>query len=231
MGKDEITVIIVVKNGEKYLETAIKSVLSQSVKPAEILLIDGQSSDRSVEIAKAYPEINVLIQEKTGLANARNLGIQSAKSDLITFLDHDDYWPQDKLKIQFEEFSKSTDLKYCYGQVQLFLEEGAELRYGFEKEHFNKDWVGRTPGTLMARKSLFDEIGMFNPGYSIACDVDWFTRAADLKKETVFISEILLHKRVHHSNLSADVKTNKAELFRVIKESLNRQHKKEVFER
>lgn len=223
MENGRVSVIIVVKNGEKYLEQAIQSVVNQTVKPFEILLVDGGSADRTLEIAGSYPEIKILIQKEKGLANARNLAIYSANCDLITFLDHDDYWPVNKLELQLEKFQKSPELQYCYGQVQLFLEKGTELRNGFEAHHFNEELVGRTPGTLMARKSLFEEIGNFDPAYSIACDVDWFTRAADFKMKCSFISEILLYKRVHYSNLSANVKRNKAELFRVIKESLKRQ--------
>lgn len=225
MERGGISVIIVVKNGEKYLQKAIESVLNQAMKPDEILLVDGGSADRTLEIAGYYPEIKILIQKERGLANARNLGIYYANCDLIAFLDHDDYWPENKLEIQLEEFLKSPDLEYCYGQVQLFLEKGSDLRYGFKDHHFKEDLIGRTPGTLMAKKSLFDQIGYFDPEYSIACDVDWFTRAADLRRRAAYIPAILLHKRIHHSNLSSNVKTNKAELFKVIKESLDRQQK------
>lgn len=223
-----VSVIIVVKNGTSYLSEAIKSILKQSYKPTEILLVDGNSTDTTVKIAGSYSGITILTQENCGLANARNFGIQNATNKLIAFLDHDDIWVQTKLELQVEEFLRDSELQYCYGQVQLFLENGSNMRNGFRKQDFIRKHTGRTPGTLMVRKSLFDEIGYFDPTYSIACDVDWFTRAADYRINKVFIPKILLRKRVHSSNLSSNVKTNKKELFQVIKKSLDRQQRKGI---
>lgn len=225
MERDGVSVIIVVKNGERYLKQAIESVLNQTYRPSEILLVDGNSTDDTLKIGRSYPGINILTQSDGGLANARNFGIQHARHNFIAFLDHDDHWVPNKLEMQLDVFLQAPETQYCYGQVQLFLEEGIESRPGFEEHHFTREQIGRTPGTLIARKSLFDKIGGFDPKYSIACDVDWFTRAADLNVKSEFIPKILLHKRVHVSNLSSNVKTNKRELFRVIKESLNRQQK------
>jgi glycosyltransferase involved in cell wall biosynthesis len=223
MERDGVSVIIVVKNGEKYLRDAIESVLCQTLAPSEILLVDGRSTDGTKTIARSYPEIRILNQVKSGLANARNFGIEHAAHELIAFLDHDDLWAPNKLELQMEVFLQDPEIGYCYGQVQLFLEEGIERRAGFEEHHFRHEQIGRTPGTLIARKSLFDKIGVFDPKYAIACDVDWFTRAADLNAKAAFISEILLYKRIHATNLSSNVRTNKKELFRVIKKSLDRQ--------
>lgn len=225
MEKGKVSVVIVVKNGEKYVEKAIQSVLNQTYTPSEILLVNGKSTDQTAEIASSYSEIKIFTQKTSGLAHARNLGIEQAEGELIAFLDHDDYWVPHKLEWQVDMFLRDPELEYCYGQVQLFLEEGSQLRAGFNENYFTEGHTGRTPGTLMARKSLFEEIGGFDPKYSIACDVDWFCRAADLRAKSSFIPEILLYKRIHLTNLSSDVKTNKRELFRVIKESLDRQHK------
>ncbi|NBC67172.1 MAG: glycosyltransferase [Bacteroidetes bacterium] len=223
MQKSEISVIIVVKNGEKYLSDAIESVLNQTYLPSEILVVDGDSADRTAEIAQSFEEVTYIKQQNEGLAAARNTGINNAVGEWIAFLDHDDLWVSNKLELQVKRFEEMNDLQYCYGLVQLFVEEGVQLRNGFDESHFKEQLKGRTPGTLMARKKLFDEIGGFDTAYSIACDVDWFTRAADYKINGAFLEETLLHKRVHASNLSSKVETNRREIFRVIKNSINRQ--------
>ncbi|MDR9365457.1 MAG: glycosyltransferase family A protein [Balneolaceae bacterium] len=223
MQESEISVIIVVKNGEKYLSDAIESVLNQTYLPSEILVVDGDSADRTAEIAQSFEEVTYIKQENEGLAAARNTGINNAGGEWIAFLDHDDIWVPNKLEMQVKRLQEESDLQYCYGLVQLFVEEGVQLRNGFDESHFKEQLKGRTPGTLIARKTLFDEIGGFDKSFSIACDVDWFTRAADSKIESAFLKKTLLHKRVHTSNLSSKVETNRREIFRVIKNSINRQ--------
>ena len=85
MKRDGVSVIIVVKNGERYLKQAIESVLNQTYRPSEILLVDGNSTDDTIKIGKSYPKINILTQGNGGLANARNLGIQHASHHSVSY--------------------------------------------------------------------------------------------------------------------------------------------------
>lgn len=220
MHKPTVSVIIVVQNGERYLSEAIESVINQSYQPNEILVVDGYSTDNTAQVAKSYPFVRYLRQQGKGLANARNTGIEAATGELIAFPDHDDYWALDKLKVQMNHFINSPDIQYSYALVKLFLESGCELRSGFSQKLFKEEQVGRTPGTLIVRKFIFEQIGNFNPRFAIACDVDWFTRAKDNNIMAAFVPQVLLYKRVHNRNLSANVKINKKEIFEVIKESL-----------
>ncbi|MDZ7957760.1 MAG: glycosyltransferase family A protein [Aulosira sp. DedQUE10] len=224
MHKPTISVIIVVHNGELYLSKAIESIINQSYQPNEILLVDGYSTDNTAQIAQSYANVRYFLQQDKGLANARNAGIDHATGELIAFLDHDDYWTLDKLQVQMNYLINSPDIQYSYANVKLFLESGCQLRSGFSQKQFVEEQIGRTPGTLVVRKSLFDQIGKFNPRFAIGCDVDWFTRAKDYNIMAAFVPQVLLYKRVHGGNLSGNVKTNKKELLEVIKQSLNRQH-------
>lgn len=86
-----ISVIIPSYNQQEYLNDAIESVLSQTIKPHEIILIDDGSTDHSLEIAKKYePEIKVISQVNKGLPSARNTGIMNATGDYVLPLDADD---------------------------------------------------------------------------------------------------------------------------------------------
>lgn len=215
-----VSVIMVVQNGEKYITNAIDSVMNQSHQPDEIIVVDGISTDQTPIISRSYANIIYVKQPGTGLANARNTGIDLAKSDLVAFLDYDDLWTKDKLKIQIMEFEKNPDCQYSYGNLKLFLEPGNEARYGYTYSSFTEPKYGLTPGTLVVRKSLFQTIGNFKTEYKIGCDFEWFTRAKDLKIPFFFIPEILLLKRVHQSNLSNDAVTNRNEILNIIKQSL-----------
>jgi glycosyltransferase involved in cell wall biosynthesis len=218
-----VSVIIVVQNGERYLSQAIESVIRQTYQPIEILVVDGNSTDNTAQIAKSYPKVRYISQQGRGLANARNTGIENATGELIAFLDHDDYWVLDKLAIQLSYFIKSPKIQYSYANVRLFLESGCQLRHGFKQKQFKQEQIGRTPGTLVVRKSLFEQIGKFNPSFRIGCDVEWFVRAKDRHIVAAYIPQVLLYKRVHNNNLSRNVKTNQKEIFQVIKQSIERQ--------
>lgn len=217
--------IIVVKNGALYLSEAIESVINQTCRPDEVIVVDGASTDNTVQIARSYSEVRVIQQTDKSLANARNTGIEQSTGEFIAFLDHDDYWTLDKLETQMLSLANHPEAQYSYARVKLFLSPGYNLRPGFSQQQFEEGQVGRTPGTLIARRSLFHQIGGFNPEFSIGCDVDWFTRAKDHSIKASFIPKVLLHKRVHEGNLSGNVRANKAEILEVIKQSLVRQRR------
>ncbi|MEI6331190.1 MAG: glycosyltransferase [Pseudanabaena sp. ELA645] len=219
-----ISVIIVVQNGESYIDKAIESVISQTYKPTEILVVDGNSSDRTEEIVKTFDKVRYIKQQGSGLANARNTGIDSASEELIAFLDHDDYWTPDKLENQVSHFIDFPQIQYSYANLNFFLESGCTVPERYNNQNFYHEHIGRTPGTMIARRSLFEAIGKFDPRFRIACDADWFTRAKDNKIKVAYIPKVLLHKRIHENNLSRDIKTNKEEFLIIMKESIQRQH-------
>ena len=97
----KISVVIPVYNREETLAHAIESALSQTLKPHEVVVIDDGSSDKSAEVAEGFGDIvRVIRQENAGAAIARNVGIRHAVGDWIAFLDSDDVWDRDKLKLQ-----------------------------------------------------------------------------------------------------------------------------------
>lgn len=93
--KPTVSIIIPVYNGEKYLDTCLKSVLKQDYKEIEVILVNDESKDNSLkklkEYQKKYKNIKVLNQKNTGQAIARNNGIKKATGEYLTFLDQDDY--------------------------------------------------------------------------------------------------------------------------------------------
>jgi len=222
MSKLTVTVVIAVRNGQDYLSNAIESVIGQSSPPDEIIVVDGKSTDNTAKIARSFANIRYILQQNQGLANARNTGIDQARGDLIAFLDSDDYWIKEKLEIQIQQFICDPEIQYSYSQLMFFLEPGCVLRNGYKQLQLSIEQTGHTPGTLVAYKSLFHQIGKFNSTYKIACDLDWFTRAKDHNIRAGFVPQVLLYKRLHNNNLSGNVKAHKREIFNVIRKSLER---------
>lgn len=99
-----ITIIIPIYNAEKTLERTLKSVLHQTYKNFEVLMIDDSSRDKSKEIASTYTKDKrfklISLDSNAGVANARNVGIDSSNGEYICFLDSDDWWETEKLNLQ-----------------------------------------------------------------------------------------------------------------------------------
>jgi glycosyltransferase involved in cell wall biosynthesis len=223
MNKPSISAIIIVKNGEKYLRQAIESILAQTHQPDEVILVDGNSTDNTLNIAKEYEQIIVISQTEPGIANGYNMGIEFSRGELIAFLACDDLWTLDKLSVQVNYLSEHPDIQYTAAKVKFFLEEGHIIPPGFKKELLLGSHIGLIMETLVARKTLFDSIGKLNTELNIAVDVDWFARAKDYHIPMAIIDRILLHKRIHNSNLSNNAAANNQELLKLLRHSIKRQ--------
>ncbi len=117
--KDLISIIIPIHNSSKYLEEAIKSINSQTYENYEAIFIDDNSKDDSLKIVEEYAQKNarikiIKLKRHMGVSTARNIGIRAAKGNFLTFLDSDDIWDKDKLKLQLEFIkNKNCELIYC----------------------------------------------------------------------------------------------------------------------
>lgn len=237
MNEPLVTVIIPVKNGERFLASAITSVLKQDYPPLEIIVVDGQSVDGTAQIAKSFKQVRYIYQEKDpNIANARNLGIKVAQGDLIAFISHDDLWTPNKLRLQVDYLIRHPGIQYTITKVRFFLEPGCSIPVGFRKELLEKDHIGPMPETLVVRKSLFDLIGGFNPELKLLEDNDWFSRARDNHIPMAVIPELLVYKRVHDTNVSLYTSVGhqiNRELLRVARRSIDRkrQHKLEGYKK
>ena len=153
-----ISVILPVKDGEKYLAQSIESVMNQDFDSIELIVIDGHSSDETANIAKEYPQIKYYLQEGTGVANAWNQGISLSTGAYIAFQACDDLWMPNKLPQQFQALQKSKDTGYVIGMIRFQLEEDQLPPPGFRPELLNGTHVGRTLENMLVRKSVFDRI-------------------------------------------------------------------------
>lgn len=217
-----VSVITVVRNGEAYLAEAIESILTQTVWPAQILVVDGQSTDRTAQIAQCYQDVEYLIQEGTGLADARNLGLRCAQGEFIAFLDHDDLWHPRKLELQLRRMREEPALGYTTTRMICLQVDDDPAAREWQRAAIGEPRTGPTPSTLMARRELFEQVGDFDPRYAIGCDSDWFQRARDMGIPTDELPEVLLHKRLHGSNNSRNAVRNRQDLAHIARRSILR---------
>ena len=128
MTQGMVSVIIPVYNAEKYIEQTIVSVISQTYKSVEIIVIDDNSGDDSARIIQAlmekYPQIRYeKLKENSGAAVARNRGIALAQGQYLAFLDSDDLWKPEKIQKQVE-FLERYNAEFVYTAIEMIDEEG-----------------------------------------------------------------------------------------------------------
>ncbi|MGI9533098.1 glycosyltransferase family 2 protein [Lutimonas sp.] len=126
MSNQKVSVITPLFNSEKYIAETIDSVLKQSYKDFEMIIIDDYSEDNSIKIVKEYsdPRIHLIcLNENSGAGVARNKGIEAATGRYIAFLDSDDLWVSDKLEKQLN-FMNSKNISFCFSSFFLMDEKG-----------------------------------------------------------------------------------------------------------
>jgi glycosyltransferase involved in cell wall biosynthesis len=221
-----VSVVIAVKNGERFLPQAIESALSQTRPPHEIIVVDGNSTDRSRQIAESYDSVSCIEQVSTGFAAAWNQGIAVARGDLIAILDSDDWWAPDKLEHQIRHFVDDPLTQYSVTRMRFVLEPGHEPPPGFKPELLAGDHIAYMPSALMVRRNVFAMVGDFQTGWEISSDVEWFARAKDYPLKLAVVPHVMLYKRVHDSNLSyldaRSLRFNR-EITGLLKQSIDRQ--------
>jgi glycosyltransferase involved in cell wall biosynthesis len=218
-----VSVIIPVYNGARYLREALESVFAQTYRPIEVIVVDDGSADDSGVIAQSFSEVHYIRQTNQGVAAARNNGIEAAQGEFFAFLDQDDLWTPEKLKLQVDHLLGNPDLGYTLTQQKFFLGPDGTLPPWFRKELFDSVHTGWVLGTLVVRRTTFERVGNFVVGYSAANDSDWFFRAKAANIPMAVVPELLLLKRIHEANDSARAKDILSELRKVVKSSLDRQ--------
>ena len=130
----KVSVIVPVYQVEKYIGAAVESVLQQTYKEFELLIIDDGSPDKSIEICQQLTDsrIKIIRQENRGLAGARNTGIRHAQGEYLAFLDSDDLWLPEKLEKHIEHLEKSPamGISFC---PSAFIDEVGQPRGTFSK--------------------------------------------------------------------------------------------------
>lgn len=233
MSNPLVSVIIPVYNREKYIAATLQSVFDQDYRPLEVIVVDDGSTDNSAEIIRSFKEALYFFQRHkgSGPALARNLGIRHSRGELISFLDSDDIWLSAKTRLQSDFLMKNPKIGYVLCQVKNFLEAGVDQPSWINGNETNHTCSSYLPSALMAGRSLFDQIGFFDPHFALGEDTDWFFRAKEKVIPMAILPEILLHRRIHEANLMhmhEDRLWSKDNLIRIIKASLDRRRQSKV---
>ncbi|MEO1323978.1 MAG: glycosyltransferase family A protein [Pseudomonadota bacterium] len=166
-----VSVVMPVYNTAKYVEAAIDSVLGQSLRNFELLIIDDEGTDNSIDLCRAYgdPRIRIIAQKNRGLAGARNTGIREAKGQFIALLDSDDLWEPTKLENHVAHLRRSPNIGVSFAASTLIDDDGnplrivqrPKLRGVTPQDVFLRNPVGNGSSPVI-RRSVFDDIAFLN---------------------------------------------------------------------
>jgi len=206
-----ISIIIPLYNKGPYIRRALESILLQRIQNYEVIIIDGGSTDESLDVIKEYMDDNrfrLIHQKDRGVSSARNIGINNARSELVAFLDADDEW----LPIHLETIL-SLRQKYPYAGAYttsyIFFEEHGKIIKPRYREIPPAPWEGIIPNYFRSAlgdapiwtsvvcipKAILIEVGCFNPDSCFGEDLDLWGRIA-LKYPIAFSSKLggIYHK-------------------------------------
>ncbi|MCD6459503.1 glycosyltransferase [bacterium] len=202
-----VSIIIPVYNRRKLLPRAVDSVLNQSYKKFELIIIDDGSTDNPAEIAGKYNDsrIKFIRIPHGGVSTARNTGVSLAQYDYIAFLDSDDQWVKHKLEKQINSLSKNNSYHICYTGEQWirngkpFTHKKALKKFsGFVFDKCLSDcFIGCS--TVLLRKNLFEQSGGFDPALTVCEDYDFWLKIT-AKYPVLLIEEPLIIKHGGHSD-------------------------------
>lgn len=214
MENPEVSVVVAAYNHERYVRALLESILGQTFKNFELVIIDDGSTDATPHIieeyAKQYPDkIRFTRQKNCGLVRTINSAYKMCRGKYIAPVGSDDIWLPDKLEEQVKKFDEDPILSLVYADIKIIDGEGKIL---YRLHRFAKPYWGQITERLFAlnfisgiilmyKRELFEKYGYWDPRYNIACDGEFTLRVSPYIK-VGYVNKVLALYRVHGHNSS-----------------------------
>ncbi|MBY0316974.1 MAG: glycosyltransferase family 2 protein [Bdellovibrionales bacterium] len=213
-----VSVIIPVYNRSELLQRAIESVSRQSTEDLEIIVVDDHSTE-DIESLCSHLHCRYLLNSGRGVSAARNAGIVAAKFPYVAFLDSDDEWLPEKIEVQLQYMMERPHLQLSHTN-ETWIRNGKEVpqkakhkRSGGKIFEQCTELCVISPSTVMAQRSLFNEIGFFDENFPVCEDFDlWLRITSD--RAIGFIEAAMTVKHGGHSD-QLSLKHHSMDLWRV----------------
>ena len=209
----KISIITVCYNAEKTIEKAIRSVISQTYKYIEYIIIDGASTDGTLNIIKRYKDnIDVLVSEKdNGIYDAMNKGIKLSNGDILYFLNADDvFYNASILEKTVEAFLENPRNKIVYGKIVLGKNTSQNTNLSHQNNPYLKNKIdlfvkGMCHQSFFSKKDVFTITGLFDLKYKISADFDWAVKLFQNKIPMVYLDNPIAFynpEGISHKNIT-----------------------------
>lgn len=210
-----VTILMPVHNGETYLALALESILAQTMKDFQCLVLDDGSTDRTPEILACFatrdPRIQSITLKKSGLVTTLNTGLDLVKTEWVARLDADDLMVPERLERQLAFVNSHPNIAVAASYVRYIDKDGRTFGEGrsrfttteaVEDALQSGDLIGLHHPSIIARTQAMREMHGYREEAWLAEDTDLWTRMAEEKREVLVQPEFLTHYRVHGSSVS-----------------------------
>jgi glycosyltransferase involved in cell wall biosynthesis len=200
----KVSIITITYNSEKTLVQTIESVLSQSYQNIEYIIIDGNSTDKTVEIIKSYGErVSIFLSEKDdGIYDAMNKGLKLATGDIVGILNSDDVYFNNRVIEDVVEVFKKEKCASVYGDLYYVAEDNLERvsRYWksspFKEGSFKQGWHPAHP-TFFVKREIYEKYGYFDLNMKVSADFELMLRFLEKYAiSTAYLPKVLVKMRL-----------------------------------
>lgn len=209
---DLISIVLPVYNGEKYLHESIESIISQTYKNWELLILDDCSTDRSSQIAQEYAQKDARIRyfrNDSNLQLPRNLnkGFSLAKGQYLTWTSDDNRYKSEALERMYMALKEHSDAQFVFASCRIIDGNGKEIEYIMVNESSKKRLVGMDSvgACFMYTRKAYEAVGEYDPNFTLVEDFDYWQRIYT-KFGAVTISDILYEYRWHDGALTSTMR-------------------------
>lgn len=200
----KVSIITITKNSASTIEDTIRSVINQTYQDIEYVIIDGGSTDGTLEIIDSYRDkIAVCISEKDkGISDAFNKGILNSSGGIIGIINSDDVYEPYAVQEAVNAFKMYLDNKegFIFGDQLFVNREGQMIELQKGDPNFKEVIYRKMPSipspTVFVHKAIYEKVGLFSLNYKIAMDYDLFLRIAKAGYQGVYVPKVLTRMRL-----------------------------------
>ena len=205
--KYKISVVIPTLNRINTLQRALDSVINQTYKPAEIIVVDNGSSDGTLKFLKEqYPKITILTENKIGVSSARNKGIKKSINQWIALLDSDDAWHPRKLEIQTSMLNSALKEYNLIHTDEVWFRNNKHINQ-MKKHKKQGGYIFErclslcciSPSSVLFKKNILDKVGLFDESLPVCEDYDMWLKICS-SEEVLFAQDKLTYKYGGHKD-------------------------------
>lgn len=205
--KYKISVVIPTLNRINTLQRALDSVINQTYKPAEIIVVDNGSSDGTLKfLREQYPKITILTETKIGVSSARNKGIKKSINQWIALLDSDDAWHPRKLEIQTSMLDSALKEYNLIHTDEVWFRNNKHINQ-MKKHKKQGGYIFErclslcciSPSSVLFKKNILDKVGLFDESLPVCEDYDMWLKICS-SEEVLFAQDKLTYKYGGHKD-------------------------------
>tara|TARA_Y100000992_G_C21256421_1_gene488773 strand:+ start:420 stop:1178 length:759 start_codon:yes stop_codon:yes gene_type:complete len=217
--KDLISIVMPLKNGMPFLKETINSIKNQTYNNWELIIVDSESDDGSIEVIKNFDDSRIkILQMKLGPGLARNYGISNSKGSYIAFIDSDDLWKKEKLLMQREDMNYKNS-SFSYTNYELISNQSKVLgkNHHFRDEFSYSNFFSKrniVMSSVMVKKSILENIKL-NDYDGFAEDQYFFGKILQNGTKAYGLNEYLLRYRKHSHSRSKDILSNQIAVYKL----------------